>query len=119
MRIVILLLLLVLPVQAKWKPEYSNAPQSVRDWYENAQLTPQAQERFPFKKCCEQSEVVKTQFRVNKKNGGDEWLWLDGDKWKIIPSDIIHYDQHAPDGKPTLFVYEGRETCFFIPDGGI
>jgi hypothetical protein len=33
-----------------------------------------------------------------------------------IPDDIIHVDEHAPDNQPTLFSYDGKETCFF-PDG--
>ena len=36
-----------------------------------------------------------------------------------FPDDIIHWDQHAPGGKPTLFVFDGNETCFFPGDGGI
>ena len=31
----------------------------------------------------------------------------------------IHWDKRAPNGQPTLFVYSGKETCFFPGDGGI
>jgi hypothetical protein len=103
----------------RWKPEYANAPQAVRDWYRSAELTPKAQMRFPFKSCCAHSDVVKTQFRVNKTNGGDEWYWLDGDDWRRIPDDIIHWGENAPDKQPTLFVYRGRETCFWPGESGI
>jgi len=63
--------------------------------------------------------VVKTKFNVNRTTAGDEWYWLDGDKWRRIPDDIIHWDQRAPSRQPTLFVFSGRETCFFPGDGGI
>ena len=32
----------------------------MRDWYKNAELTPQAQKRFAFKTCCDHADVVKT-----------------------------------------------------------
>lgn len=102
-----------------WKPEYANQPLEVQEWYRNAELTKQAQSRFPFKKCCDHSDVVKTRFNVNKTTSGDEWYWLDGDKWRRIPDDIIHWQERAPNGQPTLFVYDGKETCFFPGDGGI
>lgn len=105
---------------ATWKPEYAQLPQEVRDWYANAELTRAAQERFSFQKCCAQSEVVKTKFRVSKSAGAnDEWWWLDGATWKKIPDDIIHWGETAPGGEPTLFVYAGQETCFWPADGGI
>jgi hypothetical protein len=113
------LLMLVAQAQATWKPEYaSNAPE-VQAWYQNAELTEAARIRFPFKKCCDHSDVVKTRFAVNKTNNGDEWFWLDGDNWRKIPADIIHWGQTAPSGQPTLFVYSGKETCFFPGDSGI
>ncbi|MBI4275246.1 MAG: hypothetical protein HY659_11165 [Rhizobiales bacterium] len=104
---------------ARWKPEYANAPQAVQDWYRNAQLTLQAQRRFPFKNCCENADVVKTQFRVNKSTSGDEWYWLDDKNWRRIPDDIIHWGQSAPSKQPTLFVYQGQETCFWPGEPGI
>ena len=52
-------------------------------------------------------------------SGGDEWYWLNGERWRRIPDDIIHWGKSAPGGKPTLFVYSGAETCFFPGDGGI
>jgi len=104
---------------ARWKPEYANAPQAVRDWYQHAELTPKAQMRFPFKSCCEHADVVKTQFRVNRATAGDEWYWLDGENWRRIPDDIIHWGETAPDKQPTLFVYRGKETCFWPGESGI
>lgn len=105
---------------ATWKPEYASQPQAVQDWYKNAELTPAARERFSFQKCCDQSDVVKTKFRVGA-NGHDVWEWLNPDtgKYEVVPADIIHYDEHAPGGMPVLFVFQGQPTCFFVPDAGI
>jgi hypothetical protein len=92
----------------------------VQAWYQNAELTDAAKNRFPFKKCCDHSDVVKTKFTVNKSNGGDEWFYEDQpNHWKQIPPDVIHWGETAPGGKPTLFVYSGKETCFFPGDSGI
>jgi hypothetical protein len=106
--------------RAEWKPEYAQASPEVRDWYRNAELTPAARERFPFKNCCDHADVVRTRFDVNKTDGGDEWFYEDAlGHMKRIPPDIIHWGQSAPDGQPTLFVYSGKETCFFPGSGGI
>jgi len=103
------------PAHATWKPQYAQAAPEVRDWYEHAELTPEAQKRFPFKSCCKHSDVVRTKFRVDKKNGADQWWYLDGDEYKLIPPDIIHWGEHAPDGQPTLFRLGegGALTCFW------
>ena len=106
-------------VQARWKPEYANQPPEVQQWYRNAELTKAAQARFRFKKYCDHADVVKTKFNVNRTTSGDEWYWLDGNTWRRIPNDIIHWDERAPNGRPTLFVFSGKETCFFPGDGGI
>jgi hypothetical protein len=98
--------------------QWASQPQEIRDWYKNAELTPEAQKRFPFKKCCDNADVVRTNFRVDKTSGADEWFWLDGETWKRIPPDIIHWGESAPDGRPTLFVYSGKETCFFPGESG-
>jgi hypothetical protein len=105
--------------QATWKPEYALNSPEVQAWYQNAELTEAAKIRFPFKKCCDHADVVRTRFTVNKTDAADEWFYLDGETWKRIPPDIIHWGQAAPDGQPTLFVYSGKETCFFPGDGGI
>ena len=59
------------------------------------------------------------QIPVNKTNAGDEWFWLDAGTWRRIPDDIIHWNKHAPGGRPTLFVYSGKETCFYPGEGGV
>ena len=99
--------------------QYANVDPAVREWYRTRQLTPQAQERFPFKSCCDAADVVRTQFRVDNKNGKDVWEWLDGQTWQRIPDDIIHYDESAPGGEAVLFAVGGKPVCFFIPNGGI
>jgi len=104
---------------AEWKPEYGQTPPEMREWYRNAELTAAARIRFPFKKCCDHADVVKTKFTVNRTSGGNEWFWLDGEQWRRVPDDIIHWGKSAPGGKPTLFVYSGKETCFFPGDSGI
>src|SRR5690348_6209954 len=52
--------------QATWKPEYTNNAPEVQAWYRNAELTEAAKNRFPFKKCCDHADVVKTKFNVNR-----------------------------------------------------
>ena len=114
-----IVLLCSLPAQATWKPEYALRPQWVQDWYRNAELTLSAQQRFPYKKCCEQADVIQTQFRVNKTSGDDEWFYFTDGDWKRIPPDIIHWGETAPSRQPTLFVYQGKETCFFPGEEGL
>ncbi len=110
----------MLPAAARWKPEYAELPQSVRDWYTAQELTPAAEEIFHFKSCCANSDVVRTQFRVNKTSGNDEWWWLDRENeiWKQIPDYVIHWGRSAPDGKPTMFALGGAPTCFFPGQAG-
>lgn len=112
---------LITQTDATWRPEYAAAPQAVQDWYKNAELTKEAQSRFHFTKCCDKSEVVHSQFRVNKTDAADEWFYeVSPGVWKRVPPDIIHWGETAPNGLPTLFVLpSGSETCFFPSDGGI
>ena len=112
---------LVAPSHATWKAQYANETAEVRTWYENAELTPEAELRFHFHKCCAKSETVKTRFSVDRTSGKDVWSYLlpDG-KWKLIPADIVHENEPTPDGQPVLFVIsDGRETCFYPGLGGI
>lgn len=117
-RIVFVLALMTTAAQARWKAEYAQAPQATRDWYQSRELTEAAQLRFHFKSCCAHSDVVKTKFKVGGA-GSDEWWWLNGETWSRIPSDIIHWDQHSPNGEAVLFAVGGNPVCFFPPDGGI
>jgi hypothetical protein len=104
---------------ATWKPEYANAPQEVQDWYRSAQLTDAAQKRFGFKSCCAHSDVVKTEFRVDKTSGNDEWYWMREGQWTPVPGDVIHWGESAPDQQPTLFAIGNLPTCFYPGQGGL
>lgn len=104
--------------QAEWKPEYASASADVRQWCRDAELTPAAKKRFSFQKCCDHADVVRTRFRVAQVDGADEWWWLDEGTWRRVPPDVIHWGKHAPDRRPTLFVYRGDVTCFFPGEGG-
>lgn len=100
--------------------QWTDQPPEVREWYRNAELTLAARLRFPFVKCCDGADVVRTRFEVSKTDGRDVWLYEDTPgHMKRIPDDIIHWNESAPGGAPTLFVYGGKETCFFPPDAGI
>lgn len=107
------------PVAAEWKPEYADQPPEVRAWYSRQVINEAARIRLnvAWRGCCDHADVVKTRFSVNKTTNGDEWSYLDADgvTWKKIPDDIIHWGDSAPGGQPTLFVYQGKETCFFPP----
>lgn len=85
-----------------------------RSWYENAELTPDARKHFQFEKCCNQAEVVRTKFQQRD----DQWFYLDisSSTWREVPRYVIWYDKHPPENQPTMFVYGGAITCFFVPD---
>ena len=103
--------------RAEWKPEYADAPQAVRDWYQAQELTEAAERRFPFKSCCAKSDVVKTKFKVGGA-GSDEWWWLDGETWRRIPEDVIHWGVRTPDGNAIMFAIGGEPVCFYPADSG-
>jgi hypothetical protein len=120
----------IAPARAEWKPQYAQASPEVRAWYGSAELTPAAAARLGFKRCCDESEVVKTRFRVDRSSGQDEWYYLKNGKFERIPLDIIHWGESAPGGKPTLFVLSdhwadafhrphGTPTCFYPGEGGL
>lgn len=111
------IVLYITKAHAHWKPEYAELPQDVRDWYTAQELTPAAQQRFAFKSCCNNSDVVKTKFKVGGV-GNDEWWWLDGQTWKRIPEDVIHWGIVAPGGGAVMFAVGGMPVCFYPPEGG-
>jgi hypothetical protein len=79
---------------------------------------------LPWSNCCDNADRVKTQFRVNRDTNKDTWWWLDGNTWRQVPDDIIHeeYDPTMPEDlrrEGVLFVYRGKPTCFWYPEGGI
>jgi hypothetical protein len=92
-------------------------------WFERQTLNAATMQRLAvgWNSCCLGSEVVKTQFRVDKTTYGDEWYYIKDGSWKRVPDDTIHWGKHAPGGQATLFVYfmTGDETCFYPPQEGI
>jgi hypothetical protein len=106
--------------------QWNDQPAAVREWYQNATLTAAARKRFNFIPCCSYAEVVQSQFRVDRVNGADHWFYRNAGAWAQIPDDIIHWDESAPDNKPTLFALDsdtlgakkGDLTCFYPPGGG-
>ena len=107
------------PADATWKPEYAAASAAARAWYETRELTAAARARFGFRSCCAHSDVIRTRFRP-APSGDDGWDFLAADgQWRRIPPDVVHPDEHAPDGRATLFAIQGEPTCFFPPQGGI
>lgn len=107
--------------------QWTNEPATVRDWYERAVLTKEAQKRLGFVGCCKYADVVKTKFRVDTSSGAAHWFYLDpkSGQFEQIPDDIIHWTEQAPDNQPTLFALSepfgqwpvGTLTCFY-PSGG-
>lgn len=100
-------------------------------WADKQLVTMESLQRFcPASKdnknctCCSGAEIVKTQFRVNKKNGMDEWWFVSPvtNTWKRIPNDIIHDEEEkTPTGQPVLFLYpigSDNPRCFFRGDTG-
>jgi len=129
---VALTILVATSAHAEWKPQYADASQATQDWYASAQVTDAAFPRLGFRGCCVSSEVVRTKFKVSKIGGKDEWSYLDpvSQTWKIVPSDIVHWGESAPDGRPTLFVLSdhwadvfhlphGTPSCFYPAAGGL
>jgi hypothetical protein len=105
--------------QARWKPQYASAPQEVQDWYRSRKLTDAAAKRFAFRSCCDGSDKVETQFRVDRATGDDKWYYKKDDQWLEVPPDVIWWDEHSPTGEAVLFAIDGKPTCFFPPRGGL
>src|SRR5882757_448359 len=74
--------------RAKWKPQYASAPQEVQDWYKSRKLTDAAAKRFAFKSCCDGSDKVETQFRVDRATGEDRWYYQKDGQWVEVPPDV-------------------------------
>jgi hypothetical protein len=111
--------LLPIASQARWKPQYASAPQEVQDWYKSRKLTDAAAKRFAFKSCCDGSDKVETQFRVDRATGEDKWYYQKDDQWIEVPPDVIWWDEHSPTGEAIMFAVDGKPTCFFPPRGGL
>jgi hypothetical protein len=112
MKLVYLLLasaaLLPATSQAKWKPQYASNSPEIRDWYKSRKLTDAAAKRFAFKSCCDGSDKVETQFKVDKATGDDKWYYQNDGEWVEVST-----------GEAVLFAVYGKPTCFFPPRGGL
>ena len=106
---------------AKDRSQWANSDPARKKWFESQQMNEGARRRLdvPYKSCCDNGDVFRTRFRVGVNNE-DQWEYLDGGTWRIIPSDIIK-DEPSIDQEPILFRNrtDGRELCFFKPNGGI
>jgi hypothetical protein len=74
-------------------------PSFACDWYKSRKLTETAAKRFAFKSCCDGSDKVETQFRVDRTTGDYQ---TDG-QWIEVPPDVIWWDEHSPTGEAILF----------------
>ena len=118
--------LLMQGVGATWRPEFSLSEPEVQKWFESQTLTKAAREHFPFTSCCSHSDRFETTFKVDKSNGEDQWSYLVDGKWVLIPDYVIHYEGIGGEGKRfdqlraegILYIYQGKPTCFWPPDGG-
>lgn len=112
----IALMMFVSTCNATWKPEYSNTPKEWLDWFNGAQLTPQAQARIGYTSCCQHSDRFVTKFRPE----GGHWYFEDEGQWKLIPDDTVHEtDPNMPAQlrhEGVLFIYNGLVTCFWPPE---
>lgn len=90
------------------------------EWYEQQKINPEAQARLgiAWSSCCNHADVFKTRFRVNRDTAEDEWWYLDENTWRLVPSDIVHWNDPTPDGQPVLFIYQGTPTCFYPGESG-
>lgn len=102
---------------------YAHVPKHIRDWYRNAQLTPEAEKRFNYKSCCDIGDALdaKFKFMVDQKTGKEAWFYQQSGtaEWHIIPDFIIQHGKPHPEGKGVLFAVWGNLVCFFPPEGGI
>lgn len=135
-----LLLLLVFPASATFKPEYANNPKAVQDWFHAQTIMPDAGVRLGFGRnasCCDHADRLFTKF---VGSGLSEWKYYEdpnctheGCKLLDIPNDTVHPEEiHALDPKDdalpqfdamrregVLMIYAGRVTCFWPPSPGI
>jgi len=113
----------IVPSHARYKVEYDKLPFEIREWYRTRIINKEAFPRIKMEgSCCDNADVVDTQFKTEKDPKGyhDIWYYQDDDKnWVRIPEDIIHWDEHAPGGQPILYKWHDVETCFFPPNGAV
>ena len=122
-KVLLAILVLILILSTYW---ITNA--RAEDWQgwpfagraDKQEVMPAVRERLSGQvKCCNQAEIVKTQFRVSRAQDEDQWFYLTKEnKWKRIPPDIIHpLEEDMPTHQPVLFIWADKEVCFWV--GGI
>jgi len=114
-------------VQARDFGRYANSPAEQRKWFKD--LAPPGRNPGTWSG-CDQGDVVRTKFRVNKKSGEDELMYLASDgTWKLVPPDIILWDKiNDPmnDGQARLWISPylkepdgtAKPICFIPPRSG-
>ncbi len=116
--------LLALPTSLLAGGEWPDGPNRI--WFENLRrpdnhLHPERQLDSKSLFCCGIADTVKTKFKVepgDHRYPEDRWYaWLN-DQWTAIPPEKIVQD-HAPDGRPYLFMLAGTVQCFVRPKGGL
>lgn len=133
MRWLVLLLILVTPAYATWKPQYDKNPEPVKEWFVAATPTKAAGARLGIATCCEQAERLMTKF----VGAGTEWSYYPdpncthaGCSLLPIPNDVVHEQPiKALDPKDdgldefkamrregVLFIWNGKPTCFWPPE---
>ena len=122
-KVLLAILVLILILSTYW---ITNA--RAEDWQgspfagraDKQEVMPAVRERLSGQvKCCNQAEIVKTQFRVSRTQDEDQWFYLTKEnKWKRIPPDIFHpLEEDTPTHQPVLFIWADTEVCFWV--GGI
>jgi hypothetical protein len=108
------------PASARWREEFANVDPVIRAWYESRNMTEATMKRlgWHWRSCCDHGDVVHTQFDHRDVFGKGEWYYMAEGDWKLIPEDTVQYGQSPPKNEPVLFVYYGKEVCFFPPDAG-
>jgi hypothetical protein len=88
-------------------------------WADKQEVLPTARERLSGQvKCCNQAEIVKTQFPVSRAHENRRFYLTKENKWKRKPPDIIHLlEEDTPTHQLVLFIWADKEVCFWV--GGI
>ena len=121
-KVLLAILVLILILSTYWMrnaraEDWQGSP--FAGWVDKQEVMPAARERLSGQvKCCNQAEIVKTQFRVSRAHE-DQWFYLTKEnKWKRIPPDIFHpLEEDTPTHQPVLFIWADKEVCFWV--GGI